>query len=146
MTAVAGRLHAAPGQGAREHRRSKDLSRTAIGAPTPVLSSDSTVVRTWAGGQNAYHRRVNAENLGPQLGEAGASQQVFDFASGVAVGAAVAPAWQDGGARAQRPKGPVSQERLSPQQWARLEAELTKGPLAHGFAADQRWTLGRIRR
>ena len=54
-------------------------------------------------------------------------------------------AWQDGGAEALRSKGPVSRERLSPQQWARLEAELRKGPLAHGFAADQRWTLGRIK-
>ena len=39
----------------------------------------------------------------------------------------------------------MSRERLSPQQWARLEAELGKGPLAHGFAEDQRWTLGRIK-
>jgi len=39
----------------------------------------------------------------------------------------------------------VSREKLSPQQWARLEQELMKGPLAHGFAADQRWTLGRIK-
>jgi putative transposase len=39
----------------------------------------------------------------------------------------------------------VSRERLSPQQWARLEAELGKGPLAHGFADDQRWTLGRVK-
>ena len=54
-------------------------------------------------------------------------------------------AWQDGGAEALRSKGPVSRERLSPQQWARLEAELKKGPLAHGFAGDQRWTLGRIK-
>jgi transposase len=39
----------------------------------------------------------------------------------------------------------VSREKLSPQQWARLELELRKGPLAHGFAGDQRWTLGRIK-
>ena len=39
----------------------------------------------------------------------------------------------------------MSRERLSPQQWARLELELRKGPLAHGFASDQRWTLGRIK-
>jgi transposase len=31
------------------------------------------------------------------------------------------------------------------QQWARLEAKLRKGPLAHGFAAEQRWTLDRIK-
>ena len=48
-------------------------------------------------------------------------------------------------AEALRSRGPVSRERLSPQQWARLELELGKGPLAHGFAGDQRWTLGRIK-
>src|SRR5207245_824774 len=54
-------------------------------------------------------------------------------------------AWQDGGDQALRSRGPVSREKLGPQQWARLEAELRKGPLAHGFANDQRWTLGRIK-
>ncbi|MGH3193553.1 MAG: winged helix-turn-helix domain-containing protein [Streptosporangiaceae bacterium] len=53
--------------------------------------------------------------------------------------------WQQGGIGALRSKGPVSAERLSPRQWALLELELGKGPLAHGFADDQRWTLGRIR-
>ena len=54
-------------------------------------------------------------------------------------------AWRAGGAEALWSKGPVSRERLSPQQWARLEAEQRKGPLAHGFAHDQRWTPGRIK-
>ena len=54
-------------------------------------------------------------------------------------------AWRDGGTAALRSRGPVSRERLSPRQWARLELELGKGPLAHGFAGDQRWTLGRIK-
>ena len=54
-------------------------------------------------------------------------------------------AWRDGGTAALRSRGPASRERLSPRQWARLEAELGKGPLAHGFAHDQRWTLGRIK-
>jgi transposase len=54
-------------------------------------------------------------------------------------------AWRDGGTEALRSRGPVSRERLSLRQWARLEAELGKGPLAHGFAHDQRWTLGRIK-
>jgi transposase len=54
-------------------------------------------------------------------------------------------AWRDGGTAALQSKGPVSRERLSPQQWARLEAELRRGPLVHGFAGDQRWTLGRIK-
>jgi len=30
--------------------------------------------------------------------------------------------------------GLVSREKLSPPQWARLELELRKGPLAHGFS------------
>src|SRR5256714_5121750 len=54
-------------------------------------------------------------------------------------------AWRDGGPGALRSKGPVSREKLAPRQWARLEMELRKGPLAHGFANDQRWTLGRIK-
>src|SRR2546423_8161934 len=54
-------------------------------------------------------------------------------------------AWRDGGAEALRSRGPVSREKLAPRQWARLEMELRKGPLAHGFANDQRWTLGRIK-
>ena len=54
-------------------------------------------------------------------------------------------AWASGGTVALLSKGPVSRERLSGQQWARLEQELRRGPLAHGFAGDQRWTLGRIK-
>jgi len=54
-------------------------------------------------------------------------------------------AWRDGGTGALKSRGAVSRERLIPQQFARLEAELGKGPLAHGFAGDQRWTLGRIK-
>ena len=42
-------------------------------------------------------------------------------------------------------EGPVSRERLSGREWDRLEAELKRGPLAHGFSDDQRWTLGRIK-
>jgi transposase len=52
---------------------------------------------------------------------------------------------RDGGTAALKSAGPVSRERLSSQQWARLEAELRRGPLAHGFADDQRWTLSRIK-
>jgi transposase-like protein len=33
--------------------------------------------------------------------------------------------WQDGGTEALKSRGPVSRERLTPQQFARLEAELT---------------------
>src|SRR5258707_12066316 len=54
-------------------------------------------------------------------------------------------AWRDGGTGALKSREAVSRERLIPQQFARLEAELGNGPLAHGFAGDQRWTLGRIK-
>ncbi|MBG0825869.1 winged helix-turn-helix domain-containing protein [Planomonospora sp. ID91781] len=53
--------------------------------------------------------------------------------------------WRQGGAQALRSAGPVSRERLSARSWATLEAELKRGPLAHGFADDQRWTLGRVK-
>ena len=36
-------------------------------------------------------------------------------------------AWRDSGTAALRSKGPVPRERLSPQQWARLELKLGKG-------------------
>jgi transposase len=54
-------------------------------------------------------------------------------------------AWREGGTVALRSAGSVSAERLSPEQWRRLEAELERGPLAHGFADDQRWTLSRVK-
>jgi transposase len=53
--------------------------------------------------------------------------------------------WREGGAQALRSKGPVSVERLSAEQWARVEQELRRGPAAHGFIDDQRWTLKRIK-
>ncbi|MEU7910696.1 winged helix-turn-helix domain-containing protein [Microbispora bryophytorum] len=53
-------------------------------------------------------------------------------------------AWREGGTAALASQGPVSLPKLSPEQFARLEAELERGPLAHGFA-DQRWTLMRIK-
>ncbi|KPI08045.1 Winged helix-turn helix domain containing protein [Actinobacteria bacterium OV450] len=53
--------------------------------------------------------------------------------------------WESGGVEALRSRGPVSVERLSAEQWARLEAELARGPLLHGFEDDQRWTLKRIK-
>jgi transposase len=54
-------------------------------------------------------------------------------------------AWRIGGVDALRSKGPVSAEKLSARQWARLESELNRGPLAHEFADDQRWTLPRVK-
>jgi putative transposase len=53
--------------------------------------------------------------------------------------------WRRGGAQALHSKGPMAVERLSPQQWERLEAELGRGPLAHGFDEQQGWTLKRIK-
>ncbi|MFB7429545.1 winged helix-turn-helix domain-containing protein [Streptomyces hydrogenans] len=52
--------------------------------------------------------------------------------------------WDEGGPRALRSQGPASLPRLSPRQFAQLEAELAKGPAAHGWE-DQRWTLARVK-
>jgi transposase-like protein len=40
--------------------------------------------------------------------------------------------WAKGGPRALRSQGPASLPRLSEKQFAQLEAELAKGPAAHG--------------
>ncbi|MFF9127997.1 winged helix-turn-helix domain-containing protein [Streptomyces sp. NPDC014889] len=53
-------------------------------------------------------------------------------------------AWDEGGPRALRSQGPVSLPRLSEKQFTQLEAELAKGPAAHGWE-DQRWTLSRVK-
>lgn len=53
--------------------------------------------------------------------------------------------WREGGLEALRSKGPVSVERLLPAQWERLERELARGPLAHGWDEGQGWTLVRIK-
>ncbi|WP_253918265.1 hypothetical protein [Streptomyces sp. PAM3C] len=50
-------------------------------------------------------------------------------------------AWDEAGPRALRSQGPASLPRLNEKQ---LEAELAKGPAAHGWE-DQRWTLARIK-
>jgi putative transposase len=55
-------------------------------------------------------------------------------------------AWQDGGMEALRSRGAGVAGEAAPAAVARLEAELGKGPLVHGFASDQRWTLGGSRR
>lgn len=52
--------------------------------------------------------------------------------------------WDEGGLRALRSQGLLSVPRLSEKQFAQLEAELAKGPAAHGWE-DQRWTLARIK-
>jgi transposase len=43
-----------------------------------------------------------------------------------------------------RSRGPHRRSRLDDAQFARLEARLNQGPAAHGYADDQRWTLGRV--
>ncbi|MEU8347894.1 winged helix-turn-helix domain-containing protein [Spirillospora sp. NPDC048832] len=53
-------------------------------------------------------------------------------------------AWRQGGAEALRSRGPHRRPRLDDAAFARLEAELNRGPAAHGYADDQRWTLGRV--
>ncbi|MEU0040626.1 winged helix-turn-helix domain-containing protein [Streptomyces sp. NPDC006333] len=53
-------------------------------------------------------------------------------------------AWRGGGEAGVLSKGSPGRPRLSEAQMARLERELQRGPLAHGWA-DQRWTLARIK-
>lgn len=51
-------------------------------------------------------------------------------------------AWRQGGVTARASAGPMAVEKLSPWQWQRLESELKRGPLAHGFDdEEQGWTL-----
>ncbi|MFD9503628.1 transposase [Streptomyces sp. NPDC060035] len=52
--------------------------------------------------------------------------------------------WREGSVQALSSRGPTSSPRLSDAQLARLERELERGPLAHGFA-DQRWTPARAK-
>ncbi|SFI72596.1 putative transposase, partial [Streptosporangium canum] len=54
-------------------------------------------------------------------------------------------AWQASGIEALASKGPGGDKcRLDEARLARLRAELARGPAAHGYAEDQRWTLARI--
>lgn len=53
-------------------------------------------------------------------------------------------AWSEGGEEALRSKAAAGRKpRLEAEQLRRLEAELLKGPLAHGYRSDL-WTLERI--
>ena len=52
--------------------------------------------------------------------------------------------WAEGGPRSLRSQGPASLPKPSGRQFAQLEAELAKGPAAHGWE-DQRWTLAGVK-
>ncbi|MFD3940007.1 winged helix-turn-helix domain-containing protein [Streptomyces sp. NPDC058611] len=52
--------------------------------------------------------------------------------------------WREEGLAGVASKGSPGRPRLSETQIARLEQELERGPLAHGWA-DQRWTLARVK-
>ncbi len=52
--------------------------------------------------------------------------------------------WREGGAAGVASKGSPGRSKLSAAQIARLERELERGPLAHGWE-DQRWTLARVK-
>ncbi|NED81229.1 transposase [Streptomyces sp. SID11233] len=51
---------------------------------------------------------------------------------------------REGGHAGVASRGSPGRPRLSDAQMARLERELERGPLAHGWA-DQRWTLARVK-
>lgn len=52
--------------------------------------------------------------------------------------------WRENGYAGVASKGSPGRPRLSDAQMARLERELERGPLAHGWT-DQRWTLARVK-
>ncbi|MFJ5118770.1 winged helix-turn-helix domain-containing protein [Kitasatospora sp. NPDC088548] len=52
--------------------------------------------------------------------------------------------WREDGAAGIAPKGSPGRPKLSDAQIMRLERELERGPLAHGWD-DQRWTLARVK-
>lgn len=52
--------------------------------------------------------------------------------------------WLEGGAAGVASKGSPGRPKLSDAQIVRLERELERGPLAHGWE-DQRWTLARVK-
>jgi transposase len=55
--------------------------------------------------------------------------------------------WCAGGTAALTSTGPGGNAcRLNPEQLARLAIELERGPAAHGWIEDQRWTLARVTR
>nr|WP_263053457.1 winged helix-turn-helix domain-containing protein [Catenulispora acidiphila] len=53
-------------------------------------------------------------------------------------------AWVHGGLAALASKGPPNYPQLSAEQFAVLEADLERGPVAHCWL-DQTWTLSRIK-
>ncbi|WUE96552.1 winged helix-turn-helix domain-containing protein [Streptomyces sp. NBC_00490] len=53
-------------------------------------------------------------------------------------------AWEYGGTPALELKGSASRPKLGEAQFAVLEQELARGPVAHGWP-DQTWTLARIK-
>lgn len=53
-------------------------------------------------------------------------------------------AWREQGEVGMLSKGSPGRSKLSEAQVVRLEQELERGPLAHGWV-DQRWTLARIK-
>lgn len=53
-------------------------------------------------------------------------------------------AWRERGRVGVLSQGSPGRSRLSTPQVARLERELERGPLIHGWA-DQRWTLARVK-
>ncbi|MFD3701499.1 winged helix-turn-helix domain-containing protein [Streptomyces sp. NPDC058646] len=52
--------------------------------------------------------------------------------------------WREGGQAGVHSKGSPGRPRLSERQMFRLERELERGPLVHGWG-DQRWTLARVK-
>ena len=73
------------------------------------------------------------------------SQIAHDFAGHPGVGAAVAPGLGRGRDRGAAVAGAGLGRAAQRAAVGPVGVRAGEGPLAHGFAADQRWTLGRIK-
>ena len=98
-------------------------------------------------GQKVDYARLEARRLrAAQLFEQGLSQAEVSRRVGVKTPSVCRwyKAWSEGGAEALRKQAAAGRKpRLQEAQLKRLEVELLKGPLAHGYRSDL-WTLERI--
>src|SRR5437879_11294941 len=101
------------------------------------------------GGLNAAARQRREAVPMPAAERFAAGDKTADIAAGlrggVRQGEKWRSAWRHGGTQALASTGhPGAPEWLSSKQWARLEAEPARGPLARGLE-DQHWTLARVK-
>jgi transposase len=107
------------------------------------------VTRYASGGGLTAKMRVRRESVRLEAAQRFArSEKNADIAAGLRIHVRTIEKWRQrwrtGGAEALRWQEPASLPRPDEAQFVRLERELERGPLSHGFV-DQRWTLARIK-